>query len=136
MNLRNLTLSTFRKNFVLNWAGYNDDNVIIEVIIVTQQHPEDASNTDERTKTEDSDLPLNLPKTQRDLFLRIQAQQKDNVVETQKDTAEDNVLNNDNWYSDDEDDDDDDRLMIKVDNEDVREKNEEEDEDRNDARWV
>lgn len=58
-------------------------------------------------------IPPNLPKTQRDLYLRIQSQQKTNLP-TESESF--NVQENINWYSDD-DDDDENRLTIKVDNE-------------------
>lgn len=63
----------------------------------------------------DSDPVLpDLPKTQRDLYLRIQSQQKTNLPEEQVETV--HVDENINWYSDD-DDEDENRLTIKVDNE-------------------
>ncbi|KAJ8963553.1 hypothetical protein NQ314_005558 [Rhamnusium bicolor] len=77
---------------------------------------------DDGNKQEASSLPLDLPKIQRELFLRIQAQQKETMVEN--DTKEGfEIDDNINWYSDD-DDEDDNRLTIKVDNEDVKEKEE------------
>jgi hypothetical protein len=59
-------------------------------------------------------LPVDLPKTQRELYMRIQSQQKTNLPEQNTETVE--VDENINWYSDD-DDDDENRLTIKVDNE-------------------
>lgn len=54
----------------------------------------------------------NLPKTQRDLYMRIQSQQKTNLpTESESFSVQENI----NWYSDD-DDDDENRLTIKVDN--------------------
>ncbi|XP_044261091.1 protein suppressor of sable [Tribolium madens] len=55
-----------------------------------------------------------LPKTPRELYLRIQSQQKTNLPEQQPETIQ--VDENINWYSDD-DDEDENRLTIKVDNE-------------------
>ncbi|XP_008196132.1 protein suppressor of sable isoform X2 [Tribolium castaneum] len=63
-----------------------------------------------------------LPKTQRELYLRIQSQQKTNLPEQQPETVQ--VDENINWYSDD-DDEDENRLTIKVDTE--EEKKEESD---------
>lgn len=75
---------------------------------------------DDCNKPEVSNLPVDLPKTQRDLFLRIQAQQKETAVE--QDTKEGfEIDENINWYSDD-DDEDDNRLTIKVDNDDIKDK--------------
>ncbi|XP_023012917.2 suppressor of sable isoform X2 [Leptinotarsa decemlineata] len=75
---------------------------------------------EDKLRDEPDSLPADLPKTHRNLFLRIQAQQKENVVETAgKEGFE--LEENINWYSDD-DDDDDNRLTIKVDNEDYKDK--------------
>lgn len=77
-------------------------------------------DTGDDNKPEVPNLPVDLPKTQRDLFLRIQAQQKETAVE--QDTKEGfEIDENINWYSDD-DDEDDNRLTIKVDNDDIKEK--------------
>lgn len=50
------------------------------------------------------DFPSNLPKKQRELFLRIQAQQKDNTPE-KKEEEESSILKEDDWYSSDDDND-------------------------------
>ncbi|XP_050501117.1 protein suppressor of sable isoform X3 [Diabrotica virgifera virgifera] len=80
-------------------------------------------DTEDDKKEETSLLP-DLPKTQRDLYMRIQAHQKDSVTvtESKKDFELDENIN---WYSDDDDEDDDNRLTIKVDNEDVKDSKEE-----------
>ncbi|XP_031330062.1 protein suppressor of sable isoform X2 [Photinus pyralis] len=57
------------------------------------------------------ELPETLPKKQRELFLRIRAQQKENVPTIAKETDDEEPSNID-WYSDDDDDDDDNRLTI------------------------
>ncbi|KAF5283194.1 hypothetical protein FQA39_LY17386 [Lamprigera yunnana] len=77
-------------------------------------------NMEERT---DAKLPANLPKKQRELFLRIKAQQKDNVPDTPREASDDD-MNNIDWYSDDDDDDDDHRLTIRDDIEDAKIKEE------------
>ncbi|KAF5288696.1 hypothetical protein FQR65_LT11961 [Abscondita terminalis] len=69
-------------------------------------------------KTETKSAPAHLPKKQRELFLRIKAQQKDNLPDTPKE-APDEDTNNIDWYSDDDDDDDDGRLTIRDDVEEV-----------------
>lgn len=76
------------------------------------------------TRSDLPNLPPNLPKTQRDLFLRIHAQQKETNVEADENKTGFKIDDNINWYSDD-DDEDDDRLTIKVDGEDVKEKEDE-----------
>ncbi|XP_044763372.1 protein suppressor of sable isoform X2 [Coccinella septempunctata] len=71
-------------------------------------------------KTNDSEgvmnIPPNMPKMQRELYMRIQSQQKENTPVYNKYDAngEDDLNNDEDWYSDD---DDEHRLTIKVDNE-------------------
>lgn len=76
--------------------------------------PEQEPARDSDTRTNTLSIPPNLPKTQRDLLLRIRAQQKDNLLEEQPNEASDQEDNNVDWYSDDEDDP---KLTIKVDEE-------------------
>ncbi|CAH0549008.1 unnamed protein product [Brassicogethes aeneus] len=74
--------------------------------------------------TKDIDInPPEMPKAQRELFLRIQAQQSKNVRSVAKEETLEREDDNINWYSDDESDDEN-RLTIKDDNEDVKEKEE------------
>lgn len=68
----------------------------------------------------DMNIPNTLPKVQRELFMRIQAQQKENLLENQQKHDSDADDNNIDWYSDDSNDD---KLTIKVDEE-VKEKEE------------
>ncbi|KAK9875992.1 hypothetical protein WA026_011093 [Henosepilachna vigintioctopunctata] len=72
-------------------------------------------------------IPSNLPKMQRELFMRIQSQQRENPAqEEMREVEEDRDVQETNWYSDDDDDDDENRLTIKVDNEDfVKDKDDE-----------
>lgn len=67
------------------------------------------------------DIPINLPKRQRELYMRIQAQQKENVLQEQKDDYSDSEQNNTDWYSDDSNEG---KLLIKCD-EDMKERVEE-----------
>lgn len=99
----------------------NDENEIGSLRIV-----EDAQ-AGSKVEPEGGSLPLDMPKAQRELFMRIQARQRENLLESQGAESDDGG-NNVNWYSDDDEDEDDDRLTIKVDGEDVRE-NKEEDKD-------
>lgn len=80
----------------------------------------------EETEKTDSiaELPDTLPKKQRELFLRIRAQQKENIPTTTKEVSDDET-NNIDWYSDDDDDDDDNRLTIRDDVEEAKPKQEE-----------
>ena len=68
----------------------------------------------------DMNIPNTLPKVQRELFMRIQAQQKENLLENKQKHDSDVDDNNIDWYSDDSNED---KLTIKVD-EDVKEKDE------------
>lgn len=52
-----------------------------------------------------SEIPNNLPKKQRELFLRIQAQQKENIPENQHANDDTSTLKDDDWYSSDDDND-------------------------------
>lgn len=64
---------------------------------------------------------MNLPKRQRELYMRIQAQQKENLLEEQKEDGSDSEQSNIDWYSDDSNEG---KLMIKCD-EDMKEKEDE-----------
>lgn len=59
-----------------------------------------------------NDLPSTLPKKQRELFLRIQAQQKENLLENQNQDDDDNGAMDENWYSSDEDNDPSNKMVI------------------------
>lgn len=100
---------------------YDDNNKQETQEIETEDEPMLQIDTGEELAPKD--LPPDLPKTQRNLFMRIQAQQKENVPEESKTGFE--INENINWYSDD-DDDDDNKLTIKDDNDDVKEKDESE----------
>lgn len=63
---------------------------------------------------------MNLPKRQRELFMRIQAQQKENLLEEHRNDRSDSEQSNIDWYSDDSNEG---RLTIKCD-EDLKEKEE------------
>lgn len=77
------------------------------------EHEDDNNDNNEQDNAADN-IPANMPKTQRDLFLRIQAQQKENTLENQEKDNSDNEESNVDWYSDDEDEQ---KLTIKVDDE-------------------
>ncbi|KAK5638502.1 hypothetical protein RI129_012797 [Pyrocoelia pectoralis] len=80
---------------------------------------------EENEKTDSiAELPDTLPKKQRELFLRIRAQQKENIPTITKEASDDEA-NNIDWYSDDDDDDDDNRLTIGDDVEEAKPKQEE-----------
>lgn len=97
-----------------------DDKPELKIEDDNEDEPMLQIDTGDDCKPEVPNLPVDLPKTQRDLYLRIQAQQKETAVE--EDTKEGfEIDENINWYSDD-DDEDDNRLTIKVDNDDVKEK--------------
>ncbi|KRT83414.1 hypothetical protein AMK59_4149, partial [Oryctes borbonicus] len=88
--------------------------------IVINEEPE--KDKDNRFSLEPKDIPANLPKRQRELYMRIQAQQKENLLQEQKDDRSDSEQSNIDWYSDDSNEG---KLTIKCD-EDMKETKEEE----------
>ncbi|GJQ80659.1 putative metal ion binding protein [Trypoxylus dichotomus] len=88
-------------------------------IVISDDAEKDKDN---RFGFEPKDIPINLPKRQRELYMRIQAQQKENLFEEQRDNRSDSEQSNIDWYSDDSNEG---KLMIKCD-EDVKETKEDE----------
>lgn len=86
--------------------------IVLDEEVEIKPEQEAAKDTDIRANA--LNIPPNLPKTQRDLLLRIRAQQKDNLLEDQTNESSDQEDSNVDWYSDDEDDP---KLTIKVDEE-------------------
>lgn len=54
-------------------------------------------------KNDTDDLPSNLPLKQRELFMRIKAQQKENLFKEEKNESDDDIGQDENWYSDEDD---------------------------------
>ncbi|KAL3270850.1 hypothetical protein HHI36_021368 [Cryptolaemus montrouzieri] len=116
------------------FLGKQDTDIRQLPLPVISKEPETIKN--DRTDIAPSlSIPSNLPKMQRELYMRIQAQQRENPAQEEKNSVveDDRELQDTNWYSDDDDDDDENRLTIKVDNEEFgsgKDKEEDEDEDR------
>ncbi|XP_044742721.1 protein suppressor of sable isoform X2 [Chrysoperla carnea] len=63
--------------------------------------PENSPIKQEKNETDD--LPSNLPLKQRELFMRIKAQQKENLFKEEKNESDDDIGQDENWYSDEDD---------------------------------
>lgn len=70
--------------------------------------------TESKDGFQSKEVPLNLPKRQRELYMRIQAQQKENLLQEHRDDRSDSEQSNIDWYSDDSNEG---RLTIKCDEE-------------------
>lgn len=93
---------------------------------------ENSLTIDEQPSDENApDFPSNLPKKQRELFLRIQAQQKDNTPE-KKEEEEASMLKDDDWYSSDDDNDPLSKMVIHLEDEENSIQEEEEEESKED----
>lgn len=92
----------------------NADEPALQIVMDDECDQKQEHDDDRNVQHDDAtnNIPANLPKMQRDLYLRIQAQQKENTLEKQQKDASDNEESNVDWYSDDEDDQ---KLTIKMD---------------------
>ncbi|GLV36786.1 suppressor of sable [Carabus blaptoides fortunei] len=84
-------------------------------------HLESSLTIDEKAGDSGSEIPNNLPKKQRELFLRIQAQQKENIPENQHGNDDASGLKDDDWYSSDDDNDPLSKMVIHLDEDDLKE---------------